>query len=561
MSKVVLSSIIDIVSGGTPKTSVPKYWNGDIGWLSVTDFNNDNRFVYNTEKTITEKGVKESNTKFLNVGEIIISARGTVGALAQIGKPMCFNQSCFGLRGKKNLVENDYLFYALKNYVKNIVKRSQGSVFDTINLASFDLMELDIHSDISTQKSIAKVLSDLDAKIELNNRINRELEAMAKTLYDYWFVQFDFPCLPSDYRPSGQVNPNSDLAEKIKAFSTYTKVGGLPLPDGIKWFVYVILCEDGSFYKGMTNDLYRRFYEHYTGQGADWTKTHKPKKIIHWEQFNTQDEARRREEELKTGFSRTWLQRENEKIKKYGYKAIDGLPAHQTRLMPAGKMVYNAELKRGIPEGWEVKTFFKCCRVQYGFPFSTDYFNTVGNGIPVIRIRDILENSISNYSSEQNIDTKYLINKGDILVGMDGNFHINYWAKDNCYLNQRAVKLSETILPNIYLKYQIEPFIKLREKSVSRTTVGHLSDKDLKSLSIIIPSKEVLSSITSIYNGVLQRMIQTKNENQHLSELRDWLLPMLMNGQVVSTGSTTRAEVPEPVEGIAAEPNVEYKKG
>ena len=54
MSKVVLSSIIDIISGGTPKTSVSDYWNGDIGWLSVTDFNNGNRFVYNTEKTITQ---------------------------------------------------------------------------------------------------------------------------------------------------------------------------------------------------------------------------------------------------------------------------------------------------------------------------------------------------------------------------------------------------------------------------------------------------------------------------------------------------------------------------
>ena len=493
-----------------------------------------------------------------NDESILLPRKGTLSNIQYINKPFWTVDTIYYSVINKKLANPFYLFNFLK--CLDLTKLNSGTGVPSMTFNSYYDLKVKL-PDLPTQKSIAKVLSDLDAKIELNNRINRELEAMAKTLYDYWFVQFDFPCLPSDYRPSGQVNPNSDLAEKIKAFSTYTKVGGLPLPDGIKWFVYVILCEDGSFYKGMTNDLYRRFYEHYTGQGADWTKTHKPKKIIHWEQFNTQDEARRREEELKTGFSRTWLQRENEKIKKYGYKAIDGLPAHQTRLMPAGKMVYNAELKRGIPEGWEVKTFFKCCRVQYGFPFSTDYFNTVGNGIPVIRIRDILENSISNYSSEQNIDTKYLINKGDILVGMDGNFHINYWAKDNCYLNQRAVKLSETILPNIYLKYQIEPFIKLREKSVSRTTVGHLSDKDLKSLSIIIPSKEVLSSITSIYNGVLQRMIQTKNENQHLSELRDWLLPMLMNGQVVSTGSTTRAEVPEPVEGIAAEPNVEYKKG
>lgn len=308
------------------------------------------------------------------------------------------------LRNNSKLLDTDYLYHFLTNeYTINYLQKRAENRIGSFPQITFDVLKtLQIWlPDNSVQKSIAKVLSDLDSKIELNNRINRELEAMAKTLYDYWFVQFDFP------------------------------------------------NEQGKPYKSS-----------------------------------------------------------------------------------GGKMVYNAELKREIPEGWEVKNIFKCSNVQYGFPFSTDYFNTDGKGVPVIRIRDILENSISNYSFEQNIDAKYLIKKGDILVGMDGNFHINYWAKDGCYLNQRAVKLSETILPNIYLKYQIEPFIKLREKSVSRTTVGHLSDKDLKALSIIIPSKEVLSSISSIYNGLLKRMIQTQNENQHLTALRDWLLPMLMNGQV-----------------------------
>lgn len=193
MKRVVLNSIIDIISGGTPKTSVREYWeDGTIGWLSVNDFNNDLRYVYNSEKKITELGLKNSSTKLLRKGDIIISARGTVGVLAQIGKPMCFNQSCFGLRAKNDFVINDFLYYCLKNYVGNIVKRSQGSVFNTINLNSFKLMNIDIPN-LQTQKKIAKVLSDLDAKIELNNRINRELEAMAKLLYDYWFVQFDFP--------------------------------------------------------------------------------------------------------------------------------------------------------------------------------------------------------------------------------------------------------------------------------------------------------------------------------------------------------------------------------
>lgn len=197
-----------------------------------------------------------------------------------------------------------------------------------------------------------------------------------------------------------------------------------------------------------------------------------------------------------------------------------------------GKMVYNETLKREIPEGWEVKNLFEVCNVQYGFPFSTEHFNEIGNGIPVIRIRDIVENSVSNYSTEKSVDSKYEILKGDLLVGMDGNFHINYWTKNNCYLNQRVVKLTEKELPNIYLRYQIEPYIKAREASVSRTTVGHLSDKDLKAINVLVPPKEIKLKIKNIYSDVLNKIITNKEQNQELSALRDWLLPMLMNGQV-----------------------------
>ena len=217
MANVILSDVIDIISGGTPKTSESKYWSGgNIDWLSINDFNNGNRFVYSSEKKITELALKESNIKLLNKGDVIISARGTVGVLAQIGKPMCFNQSCFGLRGKKELIDNDFLYYVLKNYIHNLKKKSQGSVFDTINIKSFDLMEIDIPN-YASQCDIASVLSVLDQKIELNNHINAELEAMAKTLYDYWFVQFDFPNEEGEpYKSSGgKMVYNSILKREI----------------------------------------------------------------------------------------------------------------------------------------------------------------------------------------------------------------------------------------------------------------------------------------------------------------------------------------------------------
>ena len=196
-----------------------------------------------------------------------------------------------------------------------------------------------------------------------------------------------------------------------------------------------------------------------------------------------------------------------------------------------GQMVYHQELKREIPEGWGVENLFNVAEVQYGYPFSTDYFNSTGEGVPVIRIRDILGNDTTNYSTEE-VEDKYKINVGDVLIGMDGNFHMNYWIKENCYLNQRVVKVNSDKLPNMVLKYQIEPFIKLREKSVSRTTVGHLSDKDLKAINVILPKDKYLSSIFEKFESILENIIINQQQNQELTQLRDWLLPMLMNGQV-----------------------------
>ena len=187
-----LSDVVTIISGGTPKTSVKEYWDGDIDWLAVADFNTSNRYVSTASKKITELGLNNSNTKMLEKGDLIISARGTVGAIAQLTKPMAFNQSCFGLRGKKNKLETDYLYYWLKNYVDILLNKSQGSVFNTINLSTFDDIKIDLPN-IENQRSISNFLTLLDNKIQINNQINQELEVMAKTLYDYWFVQFDFP--------------------------------------------------------------------------------------------------------------------------------------------------------------------------------------------------------------------------------------------------------------------------------------------------------------------------------------------------------------------------------
>lgn len=184
-----LSEVFEIIGGGTPKTSVDEYWNGNIPWLSVVDFNNDQRTVTNTEKTITELGLKNSSTKLLRKGQLIISARGTVGQIAQLSGDMTFNQSCYGLNGKNELLINNFGYYLLKYSVSNIQSNAHGSVFDTITRSTFENIEIQIPP-LPEQRAIASILSALDDKIELNLQMNKTLEEMAMALYKHWFVDF-----------------------------------------------------------------------------------------------------------------------------------------------------------------------------------------------------------------------------------------------------------------------------------------------------------------------------------------------------------------------------------
>lgn len=196
--KCKLSSQISLIGGGTPKTSVPEYWNGEIPWLSVKDFNDDNRYVYKTEKYITQAGLEHSSTTLLQKDDIIISARGTVGEMAMIPFPMAFNQSCYGIRGKENN-DQTFIYYLIKNSVRKLKAITHGSVFDTITRETFDNIEVTIPP-LTVQRKIAGILKSLDDKIELNNKINNNLLEQMQALYKSWFV---------DYAPFGGSKPRT----------------------------------------------------------------------------------------------------------------------------------------------------------------------------------------------------------------------------------------------------------------------------------------------------------------------------------------------------------------
>ena len=195
-----------------------------------------------------------------------------------------------------------------------------------------------------------------------------------------------------------------------------------------------------------------------------------------------------------------------------------------------GDMVWNEKLKREIPEGWNVANVFDELSVQYGFPFSTELFTEEPTSIPVVRIRDILENSVSAYSEEE-VDEKYKLQKQDLLVGMDGNFHMNYWNDNVSYLNQRSVRLrakSKSTVSIMQAKYDIAPYIKAKELRAKGSTVGHLSDKDLKELFVLVcPNIDFRNK----FDSILAEIIENRCEMIELTKQRDELLPLLMNGQ------------------------------
>lgn len=129
---------LDIIGGGTPKTKVPEYWGGEVPWFSVVDTPpTGSVFVWNTEKTITERGVAESSVRMINAGTTIISARGTVGNIAMAARPMTFNQSCYALRAVEP-VGDIFVYLATERMVERLKAMAHGSVFSTITRATFE---------------------------------------------------------------------------------------------------------------------------------------------------------------------------------------------------------------------------------------------------------------------------------------------------------------------------------------------------------------------------------------------------------------------------------------
>ena len=141
-----------------------------------------------------------------------------------------------------------------------------------------------------------------------------------------------------------------------------------------------------------------------------------------------------------------------------------------------------------IPENWKWVHLKSIATIQYGFPFDSTKFNEIGSGMPLIRIRDVLPGLTNTYTTEA-YSPEYVVSKGDMLVGMDGNFNVNFWASYNGVLNQRVcrIKANERIILQRYLYYYLPIALGEISDNVSFCTVKHLSDKHFSFMLIPLP--------------------------------------------------------------------------
>ena len=408
LSKHKLGELIEVTRGASLSGQFYAE-EGEFVRLTLGNFNmNGGGFKENTSKTDLYYTGTVKDEFILNKDDIItplteqsLGLLGTTARIPESGKYIQ-SQDVALVKCKKGLLDPNFCYYLISSSVVR-QQLSAGAQQTKIRHTSPDkIKDCTVWiPELEVQKRIGHILSDIDEKIALNRQINDNLEAMAKQLYDYWFVQFDFP------------------------------------------------NEEGKPYKSS-----------------------------------------------------------------------------------GGAMVWNEKLKREIPEGWKVANVFDELSVQYGFPFSTELFTEEPTNIPVVRIRDILENSVSAYSEEE-VDEKYKLQKQDLLVGMDGNFHMNYWNDNVSYLNQRSVRLrakSKSAVSIMQAKYDIAPYIKAKELRAKGSTVGHLSDKDLKELFVLVsPNVDFRNK----FNSILAEIIENRCEMIELTKQRDELLPLLMNGQAM----------------------------
>lgn len=184
------------------------------------------------------------------------------------------------------------------------------------------------------------------------------------------------------------------------------------------------------------------------------------------------------------------------------------------------------------PASWQRSDIYALADIIYGAPFASKQFNTEGNGKPIIRIRDLKEQRFETYTTEVH-PKGYLLQAGDIVVGMDGEFRPYIWGNDEAWMNQR-VCVFENRRPygKAFLYFTIKPLLYAIEQTQIATTVIHIGKKDFDAFEIALPDSDTLDKFDMLTTPVINRIVANCFENKRLAALRDALLPKLMAGEI-----------------------------
>lgn len=184
------------------------------------------------------------------------------------------------------------------------------------------------------------------------------------------------------------------------------------------------------------------------------------------------------------------------------------------------------------PESWTKTDIYSLANIIYGAPFASKQFNAAGEGKPIIRIRDLKDQQFATYTTEVH-PKGYLLQPGDIVVGMDGEFRPYIWGNDEAWLNQR-VCVFENKRPNgkAFLYFTIKPLLYSIEQTQVATTVIHIGKKDYDAFEITLPNTTTLDNFDALTSPMIMQIVSNSFENKRLSSMRDALLPKLMSGEI-----------------------------
>lgn len=430
LKKYTLGEIAEIYNGSTPSTKELDNYDGEIIWATPKDLSMQNsKYFYRGERNITQKGFDSCSAQMIPANNILMSSRAPIGLFAINKVDCCTNQGFKNIVLNKSISDVDFMYYFLKYHVKEIESLGSGTTFKEISKTSFENFKISIPP-LPVQQKIAAVLSALDEKIALNSRINAKLEAMAKRLYDYWFVQFEFPF---DF---AQGKPDAD--------DTF---GNIRPP----------ISQAG-----------------HTSTAAGQNRTYK------------------------TG---------------------------------GGKMVWNEQLKREIPEGWEVKRLGDVDVVKRGTTI-TEKETTTGN---IKVVAGGLDYSYTHGKSNRRENCITISGSGE-----NAGF-INFWREPIFASDCSTVQFSDdldTIMCYFSLKMYEHIFFRKSHKSAQ----PHIYPADIYEMPFIIPPKEIKEKVRNFFISQNSKIATLQQQSAKLTALRDRLLPLLMNGQVAVSDNSEQAK-------------------